>query len=161
VYLGRLKRYKRIELLLDVAAAVPEATLHTAGDGEHRGALETRAAELGLDGRVVFHGHVDDATKARVLGGAWLALTASSAEGWCLTVMEAAACATPTAALRVGGLVEAVVDGQTGVLVDTPDELVETVRGPRRDPGAARRDGRGGALACARLHVGQHGIGHS
>ena len=127
VYLGRLKRYKRIELLLDVAAAVPEATLHIAGDGEHRGALETRATELGLDGRVVFHGHVDEATKARLLGEAWLALTASSAEGWCLTVMEAAACATPTAALRVGGLAEAIVDGQTGVLVDTPDELLETV----------------------------------
>ena len=127
VYLGRLKRYKRIELLLDVAAAVPEATLHIAGDGEHRGALETRATELGLDGRVGFLGHVDEGTKARLLGEAWLALTASSAEGWCLTVMEAAACATPTAALRVGGLAEAIVDGQTGVLVDTPDELLETV----------------------------------
>jgi glycosyltransferase involved in cell wall biosynthesis len=119
VYLGRLKRYKRIDPLLDVAAAVPDATLHIAGDGEHREALEARARELGLDGRIVFHGHVDEPTKARLLGEAWLALTASSAEGWCLTVMEAAACATPTAALRVGGLSEAIVDGQTGVLVDT------------------------------------------
>jgi glycosyltransferase involved in cell wall biosynthesis/O-antigen/teichoic acid export membrane protein len=127
VYLGRLKRYKRIELLLDVAAAIPRATLDVAGDGEHRDALEARARELHLDGRVVFHGYVDEAEKARLLGEAWLALTASSAEGWCLTVMEAAACATPTAALRVGGLGEAVVDGQTGVLVDTPEELVEQV----------------------------------
>jgi glycosyltransferase involved in cell wall biosynthesis/O-antigen/teichoic acid export membrane protein len=127
VYLGRLKRYKRIELLLDVAAAIPEATLDIAGDGEHRDALEERARELDLDGRVVFHGHVDEAEKARLLGEAWLALTASSAEGWCLTVIEAAACATPTAALRVGGLGEAVVDGQTGVLVDTPEELVDKV----------------------------------
>jgi glycosyltransferase involved in cell wall biosynthesis/O-antigen/teichoic acid export membrane protein len=129
VYLGRLKRYKRIELLLDIAAAVPTATLHVAGDGEHREALEDRARELGLDGRVVFHGHVDEEEKARLLGEAWLALTASSAEGWCLTVMEAAACATPTAALRVGGLSEAIVDGQTGVLVDSPEELVEQVAG--------------------------------
>jgi glycosyltransferase involved in cell wall biosynthesis/O-antigen/teichoic acid export membrane protein len=127
VYVGRLKRYKRIELLLDVAAAIPEATLHIAGDGEHREALEDRARELGLDGRAVFHGHVDEATKARLFGEAWLALTASSAEGWCLTVMEAAACATPTAALRVGGLAEAIVDGQTGVLVDSPEELVAQV----------------------------------
>jgi glycosyltransferase involved in cell wall biosynthesis/O-antigen/teichoic acid export membrane protein len=127
VYLGRLKRYKRIELLLDVAAAVPAATLHVAGDGEHREALEQRAAELGLDGRAVFHGYVDETEKARLLGEAWLALTASSAEGWCLTVMEAAACATPTAAMRVGGLAEAIVDGQTGVLVDSPDELVAAV----------------------------------
>ena len=127
VYLGRLKRYKRIELLLDVAAAIPAATLHVAGDGEHRDALEARARELGLDGRAVFHGHVDETDKARLLGEAWLALTASSAEGWCLTVMEAAACATPTAAMRVGGLSEAIVDGQTGVLVDSPEELVEQV----------------------------------
>src|SRR4051812_18022872 len=41
--------------------------------------------------------------------------------------LEAAACATPTAALRVGGLGEAIVDGQTGVLVGTPAELVEQV----------------------------------
>jgi glycosyltransferase involved in cell wall biosynthesis/O-antigen/teichoic acid export membrane protein len=127
VYLGRLKRYKRIELLLDIAAAVPGATLHIAGDGEHREALEARAGELGLDGRVVFHGHVDEATKARLFGESWLALTASSAEGWCLTVVEAAACATPTAALRVGGLAEAIVDGQTGVLAETPEELVTQV----------------------------------
>src|SRR5919206_2568780 len=93
----------------------------------HRAALEARARELGLDGRAWFHGHVDEAEKARLLGEAWLALTASSAEGWCLTVMEAAACATPTAALRVGGLAEAIVDGQTGVLVESPEELVEEV----------------------------------
>src|SRR3954454_12335183 len=127
VYLGRLKRYKRIDLLLDVVAAIPDATLHLAGEGEHRAALEERAAALELDGRVVFHGHVDEAAKGRLLGEAWLALTASSAEGWCLTVMEAAACATPTAALRVGGLAEAIVDGQTGVLVETPDELADEV----------------------------------
>src|SRR3954467_4446782 len=48
-YLGRLKRYKRIELLLEVAAAIPEATLHIAGDGEHRDALEDRARDLRLD----------------------------------------------------------------------------------------------------------------
>ena len=36
LYLGRLKRYKRIELLLDVLEAIPEATLEIAGDGDHR-----------------------------------------------------------------------------------------------------------------------------
>jgi glycosyltransferase involved in cell wall biosynthesis/O-antigen/teichoic acid export membrane protein len=149
VYLGRLKRYKRIELLLDVAAAIPDATLHIAGDGEHREALEARAAELGLDGRAVFHGHVDEGEKARLLGEAWLALTASSAEGWCLTVIEAGACATPTAALRVGGLAEAIVDGQTGVLVDTPDELVEQVSALVQAPERLHAMG-GAALARAR-----------
>ncbi len=127
LYLGRLKHYKRIELLLGVAEAVPDAHLHLAGDGDYRDALEAEVDARGLRERVTFHGHVDEAEKARLLGEAWVALTASSAEGWCLTVIEAGACATPTAALRVGGLEEAIVDGQTGVLADTPAELAEAV----------------------------------
>src|SRR3954469_6956750 len=75
------------------------------------------------------HGHVDEDEKLRLLQSAWVNLTASSAEGWCLTVMEAAACATPTAAIRVGGFAEAIVDGQTGVLVESTEELVEQVSG--------------------------------
>ncbi len=148
VYLGRLKQYKRIELLLDVAEAVPEAHLHLAGDGDHRPALEREVRERGLGGRVTFHGHVDEAEKARLLGEAWVALTASSAEGWCLTVLEAGACATPTAAVRVGGLAEAIVDGQTGILVDAPEDLAEAVGDLVRAP--ERRHALGqGALARA------------
>jgi glycosyltransferase involved in cell wall biosynthesis/O-antigen/teichoic acid export membrane protein len=127
VYLGRLKAYKRIEHVLDVAGAIPGAHLDIAGDGDHRAALEAEVASRGLDGRVTFHGHVSEERKAQLLRRAWVALTASSAEGWCLTVVEAAACRTPTAALRVGGLSEAIVDGQTGVLADTPQQLAREV----------------------------------
>jgi glycosyltransferase involved in cell wall biosynthesis/O-antigen/teichoic acid export membrane protein len=127
VYLGRLKQYKRIELLLDVLEAIPDAHLDLAGDGDHRAALEAEVARRGVSSRVTFHGHVDEEAKAALLARAWVALTASSAEGWCLTVLEAAACGTPTAAMRVGGLGEAIVDGQTGVLADEPAELVARV----------------------------------
>ena len=128
IYLGRLKQYKRIELLLDVLDAIPEAHLDLAGDGDHRAALEAEVERRALGARVTFHGHVDEEEKARLLARAWVALTASSAEGWCLTVFEAAACGTPTAAMRVGGLGEAIVDGQTGLLADDPAELVAAVR---------------------------------
>ena len=128
IYLGRLKQYKRIELLFDVLDAIPEAHLDLAGDGDHRAALEAEVERRALAERVTFHGHVDEEEKARLLARAWVALTASSAEGWCLTVFEAAACGTPTAAMRVGGLGEAIVDGQTGVLADEPAELVAGVR---------------------------------
>jgi glycosyltransferase involved in cell wall biosynthesis/O-antigen/teichoic acid export membrane protein len=136
VYLGRLKQYKRIELLLDVLEAVADAHLDIVGDGDHRAALEATVDERGLGARVTFHGHVDEGEKARLLARAWVALTASSAEGWCLTVLEAGACATPTAAMRVGGLGEAIVDGQTGLLADEPAELVARVRELVADPEA-------------------------
>ncbi len=48
LYLGRLKRYKRIELLLDVVEAIPDAVLDIAGEGDHRPALEAEIARRGL-----------------------------------------------------------------------------------------------------------------
>ncbi|MCW3009947.1 MAG: glycosyltransferase, partial [Solirubrobacterales bacterium] len=61
-----------------------------------------------------------------------------SAEGWCLTVMEAADRGTPSAALRVGGLPESILDGQTGLLADTPEELATEVAALTADPGRRR-----------------------
>jgi glycosyltransferase involved in cell wall biosynthesis/O-antigen/teichoic acid export membrane protein len=143
LYLGRLKQYKRIEVTLDVLEGVPGATLDIAGDGDHRPALEAEVARRGLTDRVRFHGFVEEDAKAALYGRAWLSLTASSAEGWCLTVMEAAACRTPSAALAVGGLRESIVDGETGVLADSPEELTERVREVVADP--ALRDALGEA----------------
>src|SRR4051812_22630845 len=143
LYLGRLKQYKRIETTLDVLEGVPGATLDIAGDGDHRPALEAEVDRRGLRDRVRFHGYVDEQRQAELYGSAWLSLTASSAEGWCLTVMEAAACATPSAALAVGGLRESIVDGETGLLADTPSELTDRVRALLADPG--RRDELGAA----------------
>jgi glycosyltransferase involved in cell wall biosynthesis/O-antigen/teichoic acid export membrane protein len=127
LYLGRLKRYKRIELLLDVLEHVPEAMLEMAGDGDHRSALEQEIERRGLAPRVRMHGHVSEQQKVELLQSSWVNLTASSAEGWCLTVMEAAACSTPSAALDVGGLGESIVHGKTGLLAHDPDGLRESV----------------------------------
>ena len=141
LYLGRLKRYKRLEILLDVLEGVPGAQLHVAGEGDHREAFEAEIAARGLGDRVTLHGFVDEATKRDLLASAWVSLTASSAEGWCLTVMEAGACRTPSAALRVGGLAESIVDGETGVLADEPPELVARVRELIEDPAERERMG--------------------
>ena len=128
LYLGRLKQYKRIELLLDVLEGVPGTHLDIAGDGDHRPAIEAEIARRGLEPRVVLHGHVSEEHKAELLARSWINLTASSAEGWCLTVMEAALCGTPSVALRVGGLAESIVDGETGLLADDGPELTAQVR---------------------------------
>ena len=55
-------------------------------------------------------------SSASVRFRAWVLVTASKAEGWGLTTLEAAACGTPTVALGVGGLAEAVEDERTGLL---------------------------------------------
>lgn len=134
LYLGRLKQYKRIELLLDVLDATGDAHLDIAGDGDHRPALEAEIAARGLTDRVTLHGHVSEEFKAELLSRSWVNLTASSAEGWCLTVMEAATYGTPSAALRVGGLEESIVDGRTGLLARDPVELAAVVGDLIADP---------------------------
>jgi glycosyltransferase involved in cell wall biosynthesis/O-antigen/teichoic acid export membrane protein len=123
IYVGRLKAYKRIELVLDVLEAVPGAKLDIVGDGDHREALEAEIARRGLADRVLMHGHVSEERKVELYGRAWVSLTASSSEGWSLTVMEAALCGTPSGAMAIGGLPESVVDGETGVLAHDTDEL--------------------------------------
>jgi glycosyltransferase involved in cell wall biosynthesis len=93
LYFGRLKAYKRIEVVLDVLEHVPEAVLEIAGDGDHRAALEAEIERRGLGDRVTLHGHIDEDAKAALYGRAWINLSASAAEGWGLSVMEAAASA--------------------------------------------------------------------
>jgi glycosyltransferase involved in cell wall biosynthesis len=128
LHLGRLKAYKRIEHVLDVLDAIPGATLDIVGEGDHREALEADIARRGLRDRVAMHGHVDEETRAAMYARAWILLTASSSEGWGLTVIEAALCGTPSAALAVGGLRESIVDGKTGILARDIDELTARVR---------------------------------
>ena len=142
LYLGRLKRYKRLEVLLDVLERNPGATLEIAGDGDHRAALEAEIGARGLGERIRMHGHVSEDEKRRLYQRAWLNVTASSAEGWCLSVMEAAACGTPSAALAVGGLPESIDHGRTGLLAGTPRELAAGVAEVLRDTDLRDRLGR-------------------
>lgn len=134
LYLGRIKRYKRIELILDVLQSNPGAVLEIAGDGDHRPVLQAEIQARGLAGRVRLHGYVSEERKLELYQRAWVNITTSSAEGWGLSVIEAAACATPSAALRLGGLAEAVEDGQTGVLAADPAELSAKIAGLLADP---------------------------
>jgi glycosyltransferase involved in cell wall biosynthesis len=141
LYLGRLKRYKRLELLLELLEANPGAILEIAGDGDYRPELELKIERRGLRDRVLLHGFVPESYKPVLYSRAWVNLTTSSAEGWGLSVMEAAVCGTPSAALRVGGLSEAILDGETGALADDVDELALRVGEILSSPELRRRLG--------------------
>jgi len=149
LFLGRLKRYKRIELVLDALVQLPGAELEIAGDGEHRPALERAIAQRGLTDRVRLHGRVDEARKRELLGTAWVNVTASSNEGWCLTVMEAAAVGTPSVAVAEGGLRESIVDGETGLLAERPEDLAPALARVLGDGELRDRLGRQGRRRAA------------
>ena len=99
---------------------------------------------------VRFTGLVDETDQAAAAGASWLHLLPSLKEGWGLVVVEAGIHGTPTVAFRsAGGTTESVVDGETGVLVDTPAEFVEAVGRLLGDPTTARLLGK-----AAREHAG-------
>ena len=119
LYLGRLKRYKGVDLVIRAFArlARPDATLQIAGTGDHRPALERLAASLDLGERVSFLGFVDEEQKLALLRHAWALVFASPKEGWGMTNLEAAACGTPVIASDSPGLRESVINEETGLLV--------------------------------------------
>ncbi|MEO7359831.1 MAG: glycosyltransferase family 4 protein [Gemmatimonadaceae bacterium] len=122
-YLGRLKKYKGVDLTLRAFALlkVPDAVLQIAGAGEFRDELKRLAVKLGIASRVQFLGRIDEAQKILLLRRAWALLFASPKEGWGITNLEAAACGTPVIASNSPGIRESVRHGETGYLVPHGD----------------------------------------
>jgi glycosyltransferase involved in cell wall biosynthesis len=122
-YLGRLKKYKGVHLVIRAFAAMhhPTATLEIAGAGDYRPALEQLAASLDLGARVRFLGRIDETEKLALLRRAWALVFASPKEGWGITNLEAAASGTPVVASNSPGIRESVRDAETGFLVPHGD----------------------------------------
>ena len=159
LYLGRLKQYKRIELLLDVLEAIPEARLDIAGDGDHRDALEAEMrAPRAAATASTFHGHVDEDEKARLLGArlgradrvVGRGLVPDRDGGRRVRHAERGAARRRAAARRSS-------TGRPACSPTTPAELVgRRARRSSRDPSAARALGAGRPRARAAASRGTH-----
>jgi glycosyltransferase involved in cell wall biosynthesis len=127
--------------LLKAAARLADRfpALHwvVAGEGPERPALERLRAELHLDGRVHFLGHIRD--PARLIADADLFVMSSREEGLGTTVLDAMALGIPVASTAAGGLPEMLQDG-AGVLAPPgdPDALADAVARVLAGPGLAR-----------------------
>ena len=132
VVLSRLVPHKQIEDALDAIAElrtrVPDVHLDVLGGGWWEQHLVDHAELRGISDAVTFHGHVDDETKHAVLQRSWVHVLPSRKEGWALAVTEAAQHSVPTVGYRSsGGLIDSIVDGVTGMLVDDYDGLVDVL----------------------------------
>ena len=125
LYVGRLKRYKGVGTAIEALAAARQGrsdmTLEVAGNGDDRPRLEAQARRLGVGDAVRFHGFITDEHKLRLMRTSWANVFPSVKEGWGLTVVEAAACGTPSLTSNSPGLRDSVRDGVTGYLVPHGD----------------------------------------
>jgi glycosyltransferase involved in cell wall biosynthesis len=128
---GRFAPVKRIHLSLEAALqarrAVPDLRLRLVGDGPLAGELQAWVADHDATDWVEFAGYVERHRLPDEYRRAWVVLSASLAEGWGLSLTEAAACGTPAVATDIRGHRCSVVDGQTGILA-APERLGAALR---------------------------------
>ncbi len=155
VAVGRLVPVKRfhhlIEALVRLKAELPELRAVIAGEGYERPALEALLDERGAASWIELPGFVDDDGLVDLYRSAWVVASASFREGWGMTVTEAGACGTPAVVSRIGGHEDAVVDGRSGLLVDSTDDMVRGLAAVLRDEVLRRRLGVGALERAGRL----------
>lgn len=158
VSVSRLVPRKGMDVLVDAAVRLrqdfPGLTVAIAGRGRDRDRLASRIAEVRAPVRLL--GSVSDDDLPRLVGAAdvfamlcrnrWLGL---EQEGFGIVFVEAAAAGVAQVAGDSGGAGEAVLDGETGVLVRRPTDVGAVTRAIRRlleDGDACRRMGRAARL---------------
>lgn len=155
LYVGRLKRYKGVEVALRALAIarreVAELTLRVAGSGDDLARLKGLARELDIEDAVRFLGYVSEDEKIGLFREAVANVFPSPKEGWGMTIVEAASCGTPSLASDSPGLRDSVRHGETGFLVPHGDAgvLAERMTALVRDGDLRARLG-SGAEAFAR-----------
>jgi glycosyltransferase involved in cell wall biosynthesis len=150
---GRLDRAKRIDLLLEAAAADARLRCVIAGEGPDRERLEGLARELGLDGRVEFAGRVDEQRLAELYGRCLAVYYAPVDEDFGMVPYEAFLSEKPVLTTTdAGGPLEVVVDGRTGLVREPSGRaLAEALAWFREHPDETAAFGRAGRSVAERL----------
>lgn len=165
VCVSRLVRRKGQDMLIrsmgEVRRRVPDATLMIVGDGPYASALRALSKEVPA-GSVVFAGEVseEDLPRYYALGDVFAMpcrtrLGGLEVEGWGNVFIEAAACARPVVVGNSGGAPEALVDGETGIVVDGArvSQVADAVASLLGDPTLARQMGEAGRARVERAHA--------
>jgi len=128
----------------------PDLVYLVVGEGRHRQALETLLGEVGVSDHVVLTGEVRDVSLERIYALCDLFIMASreqldqcDVEGFGMVFLEANACGKAVIGGRSGGIADAIVDGETGLLVDphSPEAIEGAVGRLLSDPALTARMG--------------------
>lgn len=119
--IGRLDAMKGHDVLLQAIAHIDDIQVVILGEGEQRATLEQLAIDLGVRDRVSLPGWVDD--PRAYLPTFDIFVLPSRSEGFPLAIVEAMLAALPVVATTVGSVAEAVIQGETGLLIEKDDVM--------------------------------------
>jgi glycosyltransferase involved in cell wall biosynthesis len=129
---GRLSHEKGPDVLLRAFALIDDRDfeLHFIGTGPLEGELRDLAKQLGIAGRVTFHGEAPHEKAMRLLTESAAAVIPSRREGFSVACLEAMAAGRPVIATRCGGPEDLIEDQKTGLLVpvDDPESMADAIR---------------------------------
>lgn len=154
---GRLAREKGFATLVAAGARltvdIPDLRVVIAGAGPERDALAAMATSLRISSHIDLCGALNEV--ATLFAAADLVVAPSLSEGQGLVALEAMAAGRPVVASRVGGLVETVQEGETGLLTPPGDAeaLAHAVAGLLRDRTRAERMGMQGRELVAQRYT--------
>lgn len=137
-----------VDAMAEVHARLPEVRCWIAGSTEHEpatvSAVQEAIASHRLEDTVHLLGRRRDVPE--LLNAADLFVLSSRQEGFPITILEAMAAGRPVIATDVGGCAEAVVDGETGLIVppEAPEALADAIVALLEDPDRAREMGEAG-----------------
>lgn len=161
VTVARLEAFKGVDTVIRalrlLTAEFPDVRYAVVGDGSFRAGAEALAVAEGVADRVHFLSRLpDDALpSAYAMTTIYAGLTRETpreVEGFGISLLEAQASGRPVVAGRAGGIVDAVADGETGLLVDPTDvaAVAAAFRSLLADPARAEAMGRAGRSAIER-----------
>lgn len=155
VSVGRLMPSKRFNDLIETMAAVrrsvPDVELVIVGDGYERPELEAQIASIGAQAWIRLAGRVSDEELISLYRRAWIVASASIAEGWGMTLTEAAGCGTPSVATDIAGHRDSVANGRSGILASSPRALTEAITAVLTDPALREQLSEGASAHAATL----------
>ena len=117
LYVGRMAKEKNLDLLLDMLAFVPDATLWLVGDGADLPRLRRRAMSFPIQNRVRWLGFVPHADLPALYRAATIFVFPSQSETQGIVLGEAQSFGLPVVAVRGGGAAESVRDGVDALVV--------------------------------------------
>lgn len=131
LYLGRIKKYKRVNLLLNIfpkiVEKVPRTRLIIAGWGTEASHLADLIMMGPLRKKISLVGPVSNKEKLALLSKSWLFVNPSIGEGWSMAVIEANLYGTPAVSFNVSGLTESIQNGKTGLLAKNEEDLINKI----------------------------------
>jgi glycosyltransferase involved in cell wall biosynthesis len=149
MFTGQKGHEKLIPLAADMVRSGLNITLTLVGDGPTRANCETLASSLGIADRVHFAGALADVVPA--LDAADIFVHLPDFETFGIVLAEAMARKLPVLSLRLGGIPEVVLDGETGLLVDSDDHPAEKTARLITDPAYRHQLGSAGAQRAKAL----------